>query len=714
MNTSYLQLFRLAAVCIGWMLFPASGNAVRFHVSPSGSDAADGSKAHPFATLERARDAVRAAKNQPATVWIAGGDYYFSRPFELTTEDSGADDRRVVYRAEEGQSPRLLGGRKLAASDFKPVTNPAALARISRGLRDKIVELDLKALGVQHTGPYADVFADAGGIADLYFNGRRMPLSRFPNQGYMTFKRVLYTAGGPQGNWRDPSNAQKVPPGSKGGIFEYRPEFQDRHALWSRQLAHGVWFKGYWRVTWENPALRVLAIDDTAHTVTFVRPIPNGIGNKYTRPQGNGREAYWAMNLLEEIDQPGEWAMDFVDQKIYFYPPEPLDRAEVLLLDRAEPVITLKGASHVTLRGLTVEANLGDGIRVTNGSDVLVAGCVVRYVDRYAVVFDGGRRNTLQSCDLYHLGEGGVWLSGGDDKSSPRVPAKHRVVNNHIHDFSELVRVYTPGVNCGFTGGGGGGHHAAVGMLVAHNLIHDTPHGGVLFGSMDSVFEYNEVFRFCMVSNDLGAFYSYDLINRQFGNITFRYNFMHSSAIGDGIYFDHDHPDMHLHGNIAYLKSDGKRGTGFLYKIGSQARYSQGIDCTNNISIQNTTGFEFVSVLPNRGRIENNVAIACKTPILWRQVKEGKTADAPDYSTGKNRVYDTDPGFVNAAGFDFRLKPDAQLLKDLPGFERIPVRNIGLYRDEYRRKLPDPAELDRAGKTHPPSPGLGFDILDRR
>ena len=41
-------------------------------------------------------------------------------------------------------------------------------------------------------------------------------------------------------------------------------------------------------------------------------------------------------------------------------------------------------------------------------------------------------------------------------------------------------------------------------MLVAHNLIHDTPHAGVLSGSYDSVFEYNEIFRFALVSNDIG------------------------------------------------------------------------------------------------------------------------------------------------------------------------------------------------------------------
>ena len=695
----------LATLCIVALALSARGADI--HVAPSGSDTADGSKASPFATLEKARDAARTAA-KPVTVWLAGGDYYFSKPFELTAEDSG-----TVWRAEEGRAARLLGGRKLAANDFQPVTDPATLERIAPEAKGKIVELDLKAAGVRHSARFPDVFTGSGGIAWLYCDGKRMPLSRFPKEGNMTFKTVLNPAGGFQSGWGG-IIPQKLPPGSPGGTFEYREPFYGKHAAWAKQVGRGVWFQGYWRVSWEDPALRVQSIDPAAHTVTFAKPIPNGIGNKYTRPHGNGRESYWIFNLLEEVTQPGEWAMDFKDQKIYFYPPAELDKAEIVLLDEEAPVISLNGASHVTLRGLTVDGNLGDGIRVTGGEGNLVAGCAVRWVNRYAVVFDGGKNDIAQSNDLYDLGAGGVWLGGGDETSTPRVPAGHKVINNHIHDFGQIERVYAPGVNCGFTGGGSGGHHVAVGMYVAHNLIHDTPHGGILFGSMDSVFEYNEIFRYCMVSNDLGAFYSYDYISRHFGNITFRYNFMHSSAIGDGIYFDHDHPDMHVYGNIAYLKSNGKRGTGYLYKHGDQDKYPQGIDCANNIAVMENTGFTFVSVLPNKGRIENNVAVMCKVPMTWREVKGGKEVPAADYSTGPNKAYDSDPGFVDMAHFDFRLKPGAQLLKDLPGFKPIPAEKIGLYVDEYRKSLPGEDELDRAGVNHPPSAGLEYDILDRK
>ena len=53
----------------------AALHAAEFFVSPSGSDADAGTKAKPFASLERARNAIREAKKAGAvggfTVWLA-------------------------------------------------------------------------------------------------------------------------------------------------------------------------------------------------------------------------------------------------------------------------------------------------------------------------------------------------------------------------------------------------------------------------------------------------------------------------------------------------------------------------------------------------------------------------------------------------------------------------------------------------------------------
>lgn len=233
-----MNLKRKITLAVGVMLSSRLWSA-EFYVSPQGSDANDGSPTQPFATLERARDAMRAAKKSGGdTVWIHGGNFALPKTLELTAADSG-----VMYRSVAGETVRLSGGRAVTPADFKPVTDAATLARIAGTARGKIVELDLAALGIQHRRPYPDVFNDNGSLIELYFNGVRMPLSRFPNRGYMTMKRVLDNAGGiTNQNWGG-ANWETVAPGSAGGKFEYREEFAAQHASWQKVLDRGVWLK---------------------------------------------------------------------------------------------------------------------------------------------------------------------------------------------------------------------------------------------------------------------------------------------------------------------------------------------------------------------------------------------------------------------------------------------------------------------------------------
>jgi len=69
---------------------------VRSFVSPRGSDDAPGTRAQPFATLVRARDAVRALKargelSAPVEVLLRRGTCRMSEPLLLGLQDSGTE-----------------------------------------------------------------------------------------------------------------------------------------------------------------------------------------------------------------------------------------------------------------------------------------------------------------------------------------------------------------------------------------------------------------------------------------------------------------------------------------------------------------------------------------------------------------------------------------------------------------------------------------------
>src|SRR5258706_10107049 len=82
-------------------------HAAEFHVTIGGKDANPGTKAKPFSSLERAREAIRTLKRQDGlppggvTVWVHGGEYLIASTFELGEADSGAAGKPVTYRGIE-------------------------------------------------------------------------------------------------------------------------------------------------------------------------------------------------------------------------------------------------------------------------------------------------------------------------------------------------------------------------------------------------------------------------------------------------------------------------------------------------------------------------------------------------------------------------------------------------------------------------------------
>ena len=88
----------------------APKDGVTFYVSTKGNDAWSGSLPKPnwtgtdgpFATVTRARDAVRALKassgplSVPVTVLLRGGRYYVTEPLRFGAEDSGTESCPVT------------------------------------------------------------------------------------------------------------------------------------------------------------------------------------------------------------------------------------------------------------------------------------------------------------------------------------------------------------------------------------------------------------------------------------------------------------------------------------------------------------------------------------------------------------------------------------------------------------------------------------------
>jgi len=263
---------------------------VDLFVAANGDDLHSGkSTQSAFATIERAREEIRnikAAGKYPdggIAVEILGGKYSLKKSLEFSAADSGTFNSPVVYRAYHNETVQILGGKVLKLADFAPVVDSKILSRLGPAARGQVISAPLAKLGLKHAGPFPPVFNDSGGIFELFWNGKRLPLSRWPNspdpKDWATMKKAVVNGDA-----------------KTGGTFEYREE---RPSRWLEN--HSVWLKGQWRVPWEDPAIRVEKIDPTNHQITFAAGIPLGIGNKYTRPFGNGKEPWCALNLMKRL-----------------------------------------------------------------------------------------------------------------------------------------------------------------------------------------------------------------------------------------------------------------------------------------------------------------------------------------------------------------------------------------------------------------------------
>ncbi|MDA0335838.1 MAG: right-handed parallel beta-helix repeat-containing protein, partial [bacterium] len=452
------------------------------YVSTSGTDTHPGTRGKPLATLMQARAALRALSPEEragSTIWLCGGDYIMSETLQLTSQDSGLAGAPVTLRAVPDETVRLLGGR--VVTGFAPVGDSAVLARLDPRAQGNVMQLDLRKLGVEglsrmRSRGFSRPLLPAH--VELFFNGQPMTLARWPNTGAP--EPFVHIAGFPEGKGSDDGHGTQL--GQLAAGFTYEG---DRPQRWAPD--DDVWVHGYWAYDWANSYERIAAIDkDLRHIRTHK---PHGLYS--IRP---GQRIYF-LNVLEELDEPGEFYVDRRRGMLYFWPPDPLAAAEVILSLLEKPMLSLRRARHVVIRDLTLNATRGHGISITGGSSCLVADCTISNTGNYGVWVDGGVDHGVQGCHIFNNGDGGVSLQGGNRNKLE--PCHHYVHNCHLHHQARWSRCYVPAVIM-----------SGVGTRVSNNLIHDHPHCPILFTGNGHIIEYNDIHHVCQETGDVGAIYT--------------------------------------------------------------------------------------------------------------------------------------------------------------------------------------------------------------
>jgi hypothetical protein len=596
-----MKRFLLSLCAVVATVAIVSAQVREFYVSPSGNDTWSGKIAAPntsktdgpFRTLAGARDALRLLKGQGlltggATVNVRGGTYSLDDTFVLTAEDSGTASTPMVWRAFRNESVRLSGGRAIA--HFAHVTDPAVIARLGAAARTHVLVTDLKAQGVTD---YGEIVPHGGPPLELFVNGRRMTVARYPNEGWLHIADVpqsgdsLYNKG---------LEREKRYDGVPAGRHYGRIAYQGREpARWAP--VEDIFVHGYWTFDWSDSYQRIQSIDTARREITL-RPPHHWYG--YTKNQ-----RFYFLNVLEELDSPGEWYLDRTRGLLYVWPQAGIKKADVSILEK--PIVALEGCSWTRIEGFTFVYGRREGVSIRSGHDNTVSGCLFMNLGGNAATIEGGVHHGIVSCNIHAVGLGGILLKGGDRKTL--TPGRHYAEDNHIHDYSTWLRT---------------GQYAVVmegvGQRVAHNLMHDSPFEGVAIRGNDNIIEYNEFHHLMKETGDAGAIHTGRDWTWQ-GNVI-RYNYFHDLK-GPG-----------LHGVMAVYLDDWASGFtvkgNLFYRAGRATMIGGGRDNTVEENI-------YVDCSPSlhvdaRGLGWASYYFDGTTKELFREMDDMKY-DRPPYST---------------------------------------------------------------------------------
>lgn len=267
----------------------AAATQATFYVSPSGSDAAAGTKDAPFKTITQAQKAVRAINGSMTgdiEVILREGTYVLPSTVNFTEADGGKDGHYVRYKAADGEKPLITGGMQITGWTIHDEANNI-----------------WKAEGVD------------GRFRQLYVNNRKAVRACFPNV-------IAANEKGNGGFDHDFVRLTKVD--SSGRAFDVSADY-------IKNIKNIEDVEIHLMIAWSENILRLekaqvnggtakLIPKDPERTKLFHRAYPM-LGTAFMSNPPK-QQVFYLENSYDLIDAPGEWYLDEKNQTLYYKPRE--------------------------------------------------------------------------------------------------------------------------------------------------------------------------------------------------------------------------------------------------------------------------------------------------------------------------------------------------------------------------------------------------------
>lgn len=453
-----------------------------FYISPSGNDHARGTSARPWASLEGAAPKVQQYMDaHPGTdveLILKGGEYILRDSVEFKGLNG------LTIKGAEGEDVILSGERQVF---WKKLTEPYALGKIRTEVAPKVLEADLKELDIEDAGEVSTI----EDRMDLYFNGKRQTLARWPDTGFTKAGLALgQTVLGD--TWIHIH-------GTEEGILEYLDEEIEK---WTDEQDPQMF--GYWYWDWADSYRRLSSLDKEKKIMTLSEPW-GGYGFRDSC-------RFYGTNLLCELDSPGEYYIDRERMKLYWYAPEGIDAGtdgNVVSVFSRDYVIAVKDCQDFHLESISFKGCRNGAVSISGGSSNVIRDCRFSRFGQTVIRIEEGIGHRVEGCLMEELGCGGIWMKGGNRKKL--VSSEFEVTNTIVDNFSLFKRTYQPAI-----------YFHGVGLYVAHNLFQNSSSSAMRLEGNDITVEYNQLFDLVNESDDQGGIDSF--FNYSYRRINLKYN----------------------------------------------------------------------------------------------------------------------------------------------------------------------------------------------
>ena len=266
------------------LFFPGQAVALDIYVSPTGNDAGAGTIGSPYATPQRARDAIRALKaggplSSSVDVIFRAGTYYLTETLLLEAIDSGTASAPITWRAALGEKVILSGGRQITGTW---TTTNNILWQIN------IPETRGWVRNPAAAESYEQIPSGPWHFREMFVDTNRAIRARFPNKN--AANPFMYATGGAN---------DRLTLGA--GIAK---------AAWNGEPDAQINIVINWRFfnQWND----VVSVNATTNTLMF--------GPREQNTTVKSGDWFWIEGVRSELDQAQEWYLDPVAGQLFYMP----------------------------------------------------------------------------------------------------------------------------------------------------------------------------------------------------------------------------------------------------------------------------------------------------------------------------------------------------------------------------------------------------------